>query len=148
MKLIRTLGLLVMGLLLSALYGCASLGDAFQPVANVPADKALVYIYRPNKFVGGGAYYTVRANDKPITKLYNGGYYPYIANPGELQISAKTESTSSVTLDLRPGDIQYVKGMIGVGFLMGRPNLTLVDAAVGGAEIKECKLIPEQNFSE
>lgn len=77
-----------------------------------------------------------------VTSLPNGGYYPYIRDPGEVEIWAKTESKSSVTLDLKPGDVKYVKGTLGVGFLVGRPNLTVVSNEVGANEIKECKLIP------
>ena len=72
---------------------------------------------------------------------YTRGYFPYIRDPGEVELWAKTESRSSVTLDLKPGDIQYVKGEVGVGFLLGRPNLYIVDSATGSEEIKECKLL-------
>ena len=76
-----------------------------------------------------------------VTTLRNGGYYPYIRDPGEVEIWGKTESKSSVTLDLKPGDVKYVKGTVGVGFLVGRPSLTVVNNDVGAAEIKECKLL-------
>jgi hypothetical protein len=59
-----------------------------------------------------------------------------------VEIWAKTESKSSVTLDLKPGDVKYVKGTLGVGFLVGRPNLTVVSNELGANEIKGCKLIP------
>ena len=126
-------------------YGCANLGRQFEPAAAVPSDKATVYVYRPSRFAGAAAFFTVNAGEKPIAKLYNGGYFAYTATPGELELWAATESKSSVTLDLKAGDVKYVKGTIGIGFLIGRPNLTVVEPAIAQDEIKECKLIePEK----
>ena len=62
--------------------------------------------------------------------------------PSEVELWAKTESKSSVTLDLKPGDVNYVKGTLSVGLLVGRPNLTVVSNEVGASEIQNCKLIP------
>ncbi len=126
---------------LLALGGCSSTGPIYTSVESVPADKALVYIYRPNSFVGGGVYFDIHDGDTVVTTLRNGGYFPYIRDPGEVELWAKTESRSAVTLDLKPGDTQYVKGGVGVGFLVGRPSLTIVDAETGASEIKECKLL-------
>ncbi len=103
----------------------------------------LVYIYRPSSFVGGGVSYDVKVGETVITTLYSGGYYPYFAKPGELELWAKTEAKSAVTLDVKAGEVYYVKGTVGVGFLVGRPHLIVVPASVGEKEIAECKLIPE-----
>ena len=129
------------GFALLVLNGCATTGPAYTSVESVPADKALVYIYRKPSFVGGGVYFDIHDGDQVVTTLRNGGYFPYIRDPGEVELWAKTESRSSVTLDLKPGDIQYVKGEVGIGFLVGRPTLSVVDSATGAEEIKECKLL-------
>jgi hypothetical protein len=42
----------------------------------------------------------------------------------------------------------YVKGTVGVGFFVGRPNLSVVDPAVALTEIKECKLIPDEPLTD
>lgn len=125
--------------------GCAATGKPFEPVALPAADanKAVVYIYRPSAFAGSAISYTVNANKTPLFKLVNGGYYPYVTNPGEVEIWAETEAKSSVTLDLKAGDRKYVKGTLGIGFLVGRPSLTVVDPAVAQNDIKECKLLEE-----
>ena len=134
--------LLLLGVLAMTQFGCASLGKPYEPVASIASDKAVVYIYRPSSFVGAAVSYTVNAGTTPVVKLYNGGYFPYVTGPGELELWAQTESKSAVTLDLKAGDRKYVKGTLGVGFLVGRPNLTVVDTALAESEIKECKLIP------
>jgi hypothetical protein len=126
---------------LAMMSGCATKGAAFQQVESIPADKGLVYVYRPASFKGAAVSYGVKAKDTVITNLTNGGYYPYFADPGEIEIWAKTEAKSSVTLDVKAGQTYYVKGGIRIGALVGRPHLAVVPADVGAAEIAECKLI-------
>lgn len=126
------------------LTGCASLGPAYQKVENFPEDKGLVYIYRPSSFIGGGVSYDVKVGEAPVTTLYNGGYYPYFVKPGEVEFWAKTETKSAVTLDVKPGQEYYVKGTVGIGILVGRPHLMVVQPEIGATEISGCKLIPEQ----
>lgn len=138
-----TLTLLLLGIFL--LPSCApTLGPAFQKTEKISDNVGLVYIYRPSKFIGGGVSYDVRANGVVVTTLYNGGYYPYLAKPGEIEFSAKTESTSAVTIDIKAGQTYYIKGTVGIGIIVGRPHLMIVPAEVGEKEIVECKLIPEK----
>lgn len=131
---------LIAVLAVAQLTACAG-GAAFKRVEEVPADKALVYIYRPSSMFGMAIHYNVRVNDKVVTDLRNGGYFPYIGSPGELVFSAKTEASSSVTLDAKAGQTYYVKGTVGLGAFAGRPHLTLVPLAEGAEEIKDCKLL-------
>jgi len=134
-------------LFLGLLSGCASLGPVYQEADLVPEDKGLVYIYRPSSFVGGGVSYDVKVGETPVTTLYNGGYYPYLSAPGEVEFWAKTESRSAVTLDVKVGETYFVKGTVGVGLIVGRPHLTVVPNETGFQEIVECKLIPEKELS-
>jgi hypothetical protein len=129
-------------LLAFLLTGCASLGPKFTPVEEVKEDKGLIYIYRPNNFCGAGVSYDVKVGENPITTLYNGGYFPYFSNPGEVEFWAKTESKSAVTLDVNNGETYYIKGTVGVGFFVGRPHLIVVDPNIAEEEISKCKLIP------
>lgn len=131
-------------LLLLLTTGCASLGPVYSSVDKIPDDTGLIYFYRPSSFVGGGASYDIKNNDTVITTLYNGGYYPYFSGPGEKEFWAQTESKSSVTLDVKPGETYYIKGEIGVGFLIGRPHLMVVAPEIAAKEISECKLIPDK----
>jgi len=120
---------------------CAS-GPPFAPVPTTPPDKAIVYVYRTAQFVGDGVTYTVNAGGKPLVKLLPNGYIALLAEPRETEFSAETEATSSITLDLEAGQTYYLKGGIGVGFLVGHPKLTLVDATTGSSEIVNCKKLP------
>jgi hypothetical protein len=123
--------------------GCATLGPAFQKVDKIPEGVGLIYIYRESEFIGGGVNYDVKVGETVITTLHNGGYYPYFAKPGEVELWARTETKSAVTVDVKAGEVYYVKGEVGVGFFVGRPHLRVVPREKGEKEIAECKLIPE-----
>lgn len=137
--------MLILAASLLAMSGCASQGPQFEAVTAIPSGKALVYIYRTPQFVGSAISFDIHHDDKVITRLTNGGYYPYITDPGEIELWAKTEARSSVTLHLQPGETRYVKGAVGVGFFVGRPRLEVVGNITGAKEITACKLIPEKN---
>jgi hypothetical protein len=122
--------------------GCASLGPVYSKVDKIPDNSGLVYFYRPSAYLGGGMSYDVKTGETVITTLPNGGYYPYFSAPGEKEFWAQTESKSSVTLDVKAGKTYYIKGEIGVGFLVGRPHLMVVAPEIAEKEIADCKLIP------
>lgn len=136
--------LFALGAILST-EGCGpTLGHVYTKVETMPANKAVVYVYRPNSFFGGGVVYDVKANGKEVvTTLYRGGYYPYVTEPREIEFSAQTESRDAVTIDVKPGQTYFLKGTVGVGFVVGRPHLTVVPSNIAESEIAECKLIPE-----
>ena len=138
---IRTiLALAGIGLLLG---GCAS-GPRFTPDTTVPANRAAVYVYRPGT-LGAAVQPNVTANGVPLAPLKPQGYFVYHAAPGELELTAHTEATSSVTLDIKAGETYYVKGSIGMGFFVGHPHLLIVSNDVGAKEIGECKLVEGLN---
>lgn len=134
---------LVIAILMGSVIACApTLTEVYKKVDVVPTDKAMVYIYRSSG-LGGLVYYDVKANGKVVTTLYSGTYYPYVTAPGEIEFSAKTEASDSVTLDAKAGQIYYLKGSVGVGFFVGHPHLTVVPADEAEKEIVDCKLLPE-----
>jgi len=128
--------------------GCATLGPVYTPATSVPADKATVYVYRESGIFGGAVAYTVSANGVPISTLPAGGYFTYFASPGEVELSAKTEAKTSVTIDAHAGETYYVKGTVGIGFFVGHPHLVIVPKEVGEKEIVTCKLVPPSNSTK
>jgi Protein of unknown function (DUF2846) len=124
------------------LAGCATLGPTYAPEQVVPADKGTVYIYRDPKFVGGAVSYTVSANSVPLAKLSAGSYFVYHPAAGEVEFSAQTEAKTSVTADIKSGEVYYIKGTVGIGVFVGHPHLVLVPRDVGEKEITGCKLVP------
>ena len=128
-----------------------TLGPNFQQSAIIPADKALIYIYRPNSPLFGAdgkVPFGVKANGKVVTTLVQGGYYAHISEPGQIEITTfeigfmAPSSTFSITVDAKANQAYYLKGAHGKG-LGGRAHLELVGPEVGANEIANCKLITQ-----
>ncbi len=118
--------------------GCAS-GPAFEPVAAVPADKALLYFYRP---ASHGALYkpTVSVDDKTVVALAAKGYFPYFATPGKLRLQITNIGAIATNVDVAPGKTYYVRaGTVFMG--MGVPFIEVVPPETGAQEIRDCKLL-------
>jgi len=130
--------------LLSAfvLSGCTIGGSAFQKVGTIQQDEAVVYVYRPQAFVGGGVMYDLYANGQKLTTLVHTSYIPYKAPAGDVTFRVITAMHGyQATLDLKtePGKSYYVRG--GTERIKGghhQPTLTLVPNDVGEAEISRC----------
>ena len=87
----------LIGVLLLA--GCATRGSGFQPVAKIPRGMAVIYIYRTPEFAGEALSYDVKAHDKVVTTLRNGGYYPYVVAPGLLEGTRATANLRSEQIE-------------------------------------------------
>jgi hypothetical protein len=117
----------------------------FQEVTDIPAGKALVYIYRAGG-IGVAVHYTVNANDKPVmrTHLYNDSYMVYFANPGRLELWAETaHQRENIILDVVAGQTYYVDSEVQMGTWVGRPSFTLVPAEKAQKKIHKCKLLED-----
>jgi hypothetical protein len=120
------------------LLGCVANGPSFKQVENIPADKAVVYIYHSG---GSNHPFFLQANGKDITGLKRGTYYPFITEPGRIEFTAKTMGTTSLVLEAKAGETYYIKGSVPPGF-SPTPSLVLVSTEVGTSEIANCKLMP------
>ena len=132
----RFLGLAAIAALLLA--GCAK-GPIFQP-APLPSDKAVIFIYRPSAF-GFAKAYEVKRGDNTIVTMRSHGYYPYVTDPGPVTLSATTETTDTVTLDVKPSQAYYVKAGMKTGVWVNRPTLAVVTADEANADLARCKLL-------
>jgi len=125
----------------TVIVGCSASGPAFKPIAPLPDGKGVVYIYRESSFVGAGVYGTATANKTPITKIHNGGYFPYIANPGVVHFEVSTEATNEADVTVEAGKEKYLKTTVGMGLLVGHLKFSEVSPEIGKNEITECKLL-------
>jgi len=124
--------------------GCGAKGQQFTEFAKPKPNQGLVYVYRPSSFVGSGVYYDIHVTNETTSdfiagELVNGSYLEIDVPIGESEIWGKTEAKSSVTVDIGEGDIQCVKGGVGIGFIVGRPNLQIVDMDTCKTEIVNTK---------
>jgi hypothetical protein len=125
-------------IVLSLVYLISGCAPRFQMVEKVE-DKALIYVYRPVKYFQGGLNYTVNANGFKVDTLFNGGYFSYIAKPGRIQFSIRSEITTYLTLDVEPGQTYFIRGFTQPGSLVPRPHLRLVPPELGKREIALCR---------
>ena len=132
-------------LALNFVTACASLGPKFDGLITPNKDETIIYIYRPNSFVGAGINYYVKDGQEKIVRVYNGGYYPYITNEGNKTLSAKTEVTKNIELKTKNGEVYFVKAGVTMGLLVGRPSLKEVSKEEALKEITNCKLLPKDN---
>lgn len=136
------------------LAGCG--GTKFSSVTAVPADKALVYVYRNAALGGILGNHVIFANGQPITSLYSGSYFPYSAEPGTNYFSSQAFSPSAILdmsmnaqfknrvcqINAEAGKTYYVQFQIATTW---GPKMTQVDPAKGAKEIPSCKLAKALN---
>lgn len=126
-----------------SLTACGSLGHKFDGKISPNKDEAVVYFYRPSKFIGGGVYYDVKENNQIITTLYNGGYYPHKTSQGTKYYTAKTEGSDEISFPVEKGKIYFVRGKVKMGVLIGRPSLKLVPEDKALQEIQDCRIVEQ-----
>jgi hypothetical protein len=112
-------------------------GSSFQQTGTLPVGKAVVYIYHSG---GSNHRFFLQVNGKDVTSLRKGQCYTYVAEPGQIEITAKTMGSSSITLDVKTGQAYYLKGSVPPGF-SPTPSLVLVSPDAGAQEMSGCKLI-------
>jgi hypothetical protein len=132
---------------LGILGGCSTSGPAFQQ-ENPATDRALVYIYRQSRAGGSASAFKIFANGQHITNMSNGGYFPYSAPAGPLDLSARIKANvlnfgvglafvdkPEVKLDVVPGETYFVELQFGS---MSGTKLIQVDAESGLQQIRSC----------
>lgn len=119
------------------------------PAESAPADTATegsgtgtVIFFRPSKFVGAAIGFKVRENGQELGKLRNGKYFVLQVAPGVHQYEVQGEAKDVLTLEVEAGETYYVQGVLGVGIVAGRPNLTPSDAGTFEALKSKLKEVP------
>ncbi|MBL4774734.1 MAG: DUF2846 domain-containing protein [Mariprofundus sp.] len=120
---------------LFALTGCGAKGMQFAEFKKPQEGKGLIYIYRPESFIGGGIYYDVHAQGKVLGTLRNGGYFSAYVEPGEVEFWAKTEAKSSVYIEVKSNQMYCIRGGISMGLMIGRAELNVTNALTCKNEI-------------
>src|SRR5579863_5880049 len=114
------------------LAGCGVQGTEYQPRA-VPAEKSIIYIYRPYKILGSGATPLVTCGSESI-EMEPGGFYSFMQETGNVTCIAGDDSKPGLKFEARPGEQYFIKEDVDSG-----TPLTLVKASVGSEEIKDCR---------
>jgi hypothetical protein len=114
------------------LAGCGVNGEEYQPKPP-PAEKSLIYLYRPYKTFGTGATPMVTCGGESI-EMEPGGFYDFENESGTVTCSAAGEAKSELKFDAHPGERYFIRED-----LEGGTRFTLVSNSVGSEEIKDCR---------
>jgi hypothetical protein len=133
----------VLGLAIAmSVIGCGpKLSDAYRGSDTVPAGKGIVYIYRQSDathptYVPAPA--LISKGDKVLVMMPPGSYLPLVAELGELELKTQNDS---VTLDIKPGQIHFVRVTSkGIG-QMARFHITPVDRVEADEDLKDTQLV-------
>ena len=86
-------------------------GAAFEEIEQIPAGKALVFVYRPSADLAWAEVYEVKVNGRVVSQLSDGGYFPHFANAGKLAFAVEGVGTDTARarLGVHSGKTYYVK---------------------------------------
>ncbi|MCF4101881.1 DUF2846 domain-containing protein [Gillisia sp. M10.2A] len=106
------------------------------------ADYAVVYFYRPKNFAGSLIGYKIRMDDDTVIgRARNGEKFEYkITDFGEHEFWAKTESKSSVILNVGKGQEYFIRCGINIGIAVGKPELYLIENETGISEYEAVEI--------
>lgn len=101
--------------------------------------KALVVFFRPSKFVGAAVGFKVRENEVELGKLRNGNYFTLQVEPGQHAYVVHSETEDRTLIEAEAGETYFLSGALGMGVVVGRPNLSPSDAAAFEAALPKLK---------
>jgi hypothetical protein len=97
-------------------------GDAAPPAAEVvsriappPEGKGQVVFFRQSSMGGMPYAFTIKDGDKPVTKLGNGRYFVYVADPGDHEFRVRGERKDALVIEVDPGETYYVEQTMVMG---------------------------------
>lgn len=97
----------VVGLILS---GCAATGAKFTEAISPPADQALIYFYRPKRYVASAVIPLVIENKNPVFRLQNGQFIAHTVSPGTYEYHTDTINIDRIfRIEVESGEIYYVR---------------------------------------
>jgi hypothetical protein len=72
---------------------------------------------------GGAVACSIHENGEKISSLGGGRYFILNTTPGAHEFTVKTEKTDALTLEVEPGERQWVACKIKMGIMIGRPDI-------------------------
>ncbi len=89
-------------------------------------DKGLIIFFRENAFKGGAIRFNLNHGQEPIGALASGTTLHRYVDPGQQTFWSQAISQDSVTVDVKAGETYYIRGVVQMGLVAGRPKLTIV----------------------
>jgi len=101
---------------------------------------ATLYVYRPKNFTGSAISYDLHIETIDMCRVKNNSKFELkIRKEGKVFVWSKTESKSACLLDVKFGETYYIKCTVGMGLLVGHPELNIVDPIIGAMEYSQVK---------
>jgi len=119
------------------LAGCGVQGAEYQP-QRVPAEKSVVYIYRPFKVLGSSATPMITCGHETI-EMEPGGYYSFDQETGPVTCTAASEAKLEYKFDARPGERYFIREDVDTLTQGGATHFKLMRADIAEDEIKDCR---------
>ena len=115
-------------------YCClAQSNEADTSIQKLPSDTtkfATLYVYRNKKFAGSMISYALRMDNPEMTGKVlqtvknNSFFIVKLYNEGQTILWAKTETKSSVMVNVKYGQSYYLRCAVSMGIMAGRPRVT------------------------
>jgi len=139
--------LLVVSISLIA-YSCASTSKASSDKSHdaklyvAPENKGSVYLYRTGRAVGAAGQLGVKVNGVDAGGTGPGTFFKWDLSPGTYSfLSATGESSAIVQLEVKVGQVYYIRQDARMGINKGRVSMKEVDDNKGRKEVSDCKLL-------
>lgn len=121
---------------LAGLAACASgtsMSETPGAMAALGSSESQIVVYRTG-IMGAAIQPLVQVDGADTGRCVPNGAFTANVAPGEHTVAISTEVTRSVVVDVTGGETAYVKCSIGLGFMVGRPQLTVVEPSFGRGE--------------
>jgi len=103
-------------------------------------DYALLHIYRVKSMAGAAIGYDLHLDNDVIFRVKNNSKTTIrVTSGGRKTLWAKTESRAELPIDIEMGQEYYILCGVGMGAVVGRPRLELVDNQRGEAEFAKVR---------
>lgn len=129
-------------------FGCASTSKAPSEKSQeaksfqAPDDRGTVFVYRTGRAVGAAGQLQVKVNSTDAGGTGPGTFFRWDLQPGTYTFSSSTgESSAVVQLDVKAGEVYFIRQDARLGIDKGRVSMKEVDAKKGQKEVQGCKLL-------
>jgi hypothetical protein len=126
-------------LLAAALFaaGCAVQGRPFSK-AMVPADRSVIYVYRPYHYGSSALRPPVTCGDE-TARIAPGAYHAFIVPTEKVVCHVQTDSADEIELDAQPR-VHYLREEFSWSGVLaeGQPQLNPIDVDAAQTEIQSC----------
>ena len=105
-------------------------------------DAGTVYLYRTGRAVGAAGQLSVRVNSTTAGGTGPGTFFKWDLKPGNYTFASSTaESSAVIQIDVKAGQVYYIRQDARLGLGNGRITMVEVDSSKGKNEVKKCKLL-------